>query len=188
MTMRSSSLAVAVAATLWALGGCALLPDRRIEQLQVDELLAQYQRVSTASLELQRKEFAEAAAANERTSDDGTRLRLAMILLIPDAPWRDDARVGQLLGSIDAAKSNNASPRRNFVAFLEGMLQLRRDERRKCEQRVDAIREDRRKVEMNLVNAREECKRADALQQKLDELRDIDRDLRSKRPSRRSKP
>jgi hypothetical protein len=188
MTMRSSSFAAGVVAIVWSLGGCTLLPDRRSEQMQVDDVLAQYQRVSTSPLELQRKEFLEAAAANERASDDRTRLQLVMMLLIPDVPWRDDARAAQLLASMDSAKSTDTSPKRNFVAFLEGMLQLRRDERKRCEQRLDVLRDERRKAEQNVVNAREECKRADVLQQKLDELRDIDRDLRSKRPSRRTKP
>lgn len=187
MTSGSRIFVVAIAASL-LLGGCALLPGWRAEQLQVNDLLGQYQRISRASPELQRQEYAAASVAYERAPDDASRLRLVMMLLIPDAPWRDDARVGQLLDSVSTTTGSYDSPKRNFVAFLDGMLQLRRDERRRCDQRLDALREDRRKVEQNLVSAREECKRADALQQKLDELRDIDRDLRSKRPSRRTTP
>jgi hypothetical protein len=168
------------------LSGCAWLPGRDHEAAQVDGLLAYYHRLTTQPQELQRREFTDASATYDRTADDQSRLRLVMTLLLPGAPWRDDARAMQLLGAIESVPPDKASPRRDFVQFLEKMVQVRREEQRKS----DALREERRKAELlqqKLDSAREECHKADVLQQKLDELRDIDRDLR-KRPGRRSRP
>jgi hypothetical protein len=174
-----------------SLSGCALVPElvpeRLSERTQVENLLAYYHRLSIATLDVQRKEYLEALSGNDHAPDDGTRLRLALTLMLPGVPWRDDVRVAQLLGAVDAPASDQPSPRHDFVILIEKMLQLRRDEQRKCDQKVDALREDRRRLEQRLEGSREECKKAEVLQQKLDELRDIDRDLRSKRPSRRTK-
>jgi hypothetical protein len=180
-----SRLTVLVLVVL-GLTGCAWLPGRDSEVAQVDGLLAYYHRLNTQPQEHQRREFTDASAAYDRTPDDQNRLRLVMTLLLPGAPWRDDTRAMQLLGAIENAAPDKASPRRDFVQFVEKMVQVRREEQRKS----DALREERRKAELlqqKLDSAREECHKADALQQKLDELRDIDRDLR-KRPGRRSKP
>jgi hypothetical protein len=175
-----------------SLNGCALVPDKVLERVseprQVENLLAFYHRLSTATLDAQRKEHLDAVAANDHAPDDGTKLRLALTLLLPGVPWRDDARVAQLLGTVDTATGDQASSRHDFVALLEKMLQLRREEQKRCDQKTDALREDKRKLEQRLEASREECKKAEVLQQKLDELRDIDRDLRSKRPSGRTKP
>lgn len=175
-----------------ALGGCALVQERILERpperSQVENLLSFYHRLSTATLDVQRKEHLDAVAANDHAADDVTRLRLALTLMLPGVPWRDDARVAQLLGTVDVSAGDHASSRHDFVVLLEKMLQLRREEQKRCEQRIDVLREDKRKLEQRLEGAREECKKAEVLQQKLDELRDIDRDLRSKRPSRRTKP
>jgi len=170
------------------LGGCAAVPERFSERTQVENLLAYYHRLIVATLDVQRKEHLEALAANDRAPDDGTRVRLALTLMLPGVPWRDDARVTQLLGAADTATADQSSPRHDLMILLEKMVQLRREDQKRCDQKVDALREDKRRLEQRLDVAREECKKAEVLQQKLDELRDIDRDLRSKRPSRRTKP
>jgi hypothetical protein len=170
------------------LAGCAVTPERRPERSQVEDLLAYYHRVSAAPLDVQRKEFLDATAILDRTPSDDSRLRLALALMLPGVPWRDDSRVVQLLGAIEVPSGEQASPRRDLAVLLEKMVQVRRDDHKRCEQKMEALRDDRRKVEQKLDSTREECKKADLLQQKLDELRDIDRDLRSKRPSRQTKP
>lgn len=170
------------------LQGCMVQPERNVEHRQVDELLAYFHRLSSAPLEVQRKEHLEAVSANDRASDESTRIRLAMTLMLPGVPWRDDARVIQLLNSTDTGVGDRVSPRRDLAALLEKMAQVRREDARKCEQKQELLRDERRKVEQKLEIAREECKRADVLQQKLDELRDIDRDLRDKRPAKRTRP
>jgi hypothetical protein len=182
-----SSLAFVLGLQL-SLGGCAVVPEQFSEPTQVENLLAYYHRISSATFDVQRREHLDAIAANDRAPDDGTRLRLAMTLMLPGVPWRDDARVAQLLGAVDAASGDQSSPRHDFIVLIEKMLQLRREDQKKCDQKVDGLREDKRRLEQRLDGAREDCKKAEVLQQKLDELRDIDRDLRSKRPSRRTRP
>jgi hypothetical protein len=171
-----------------SLGGCAVVPAQFSERTQVENLLAYYHRLSSASLDVQRKEHLDAVAANDRAPDEEARLRLALTLMLPGVPWRDDARAAQILATVDSAGGDQSSPRHDFVVLIEKMLQLRREDQKKCDQRVDGLREEKRRLEQRLESAREDCKRAEVLQQKLDELRDIDRDLRSKRPSRRTKP
>jgi hypothetical protein len=171
-----------------SLSGCALVPERIPERSQVETLLAFYHRLSVATLDVQRKEHLDAVAANDRAPDDWTRVRLALTLMVPGVPWRDDARVIQLLGSADTSTTDQSSPRHDLIVLLEKMVQLRREDQKRCDQKVDTLRDDRRKLEQRLEGAREECKKSEVLQQKLDELRDIDRDLRSKRPSRRTRP
>jgi hypothetical protein len=190
--MRNRLLLVFVVGLELSIAGCAIVPERVTERItersQVEDLLAYYHRLSVATLDVQRTEHLDAIAANDRAPDDGTRLRLALTLMLPGVPWRDDARVGQLIGAVDVSTGDQSSSRHDFVVLIEKMLQLRRDEQKKCDQKVDVLREERRRLEQRLEGAREECKKAEVLQQKLDELRDIDRDLRSKRPSRRTRP
>jgi hypothetical protein len=183
-------------APVFALGllstsGCTLVPAQitghTSEPSQVEGLLAYYHRLAAAPLDTQRKEHLDAVAANERAPDDATRLRLALSLMLPGVPWRDDARVTQLIAAVDTSSGGQSSPRHDFVVLIEKMLQLRREEQKRCEQRVETQREEKRRLELRLEATREECKKAEVLQQKLDELRDIDRDLRSKRPSPRTK-
>lgn len=190
--MRKTFVLPLVVGLQLSIGGCAVVSERIAERnsdrSQVEGLLAYYHRLSVATLDVQRAEHLEAIAANDRAPDDATRLRLALTLLLPGTPWRDDNRAAQLLGAVDVSTSASSSPRHDFVVLIEKMLQLRREEQRKCDQRVDALRDERRRFEQRLESSREECKKAEVLQQKLDELRDIDRDLRGKRPTRRTKP
>lgn len=168
--------------------GCTLVPERNANHTQIEELLAYFHRLSSAPPDVQRKEHLEAVTANDRTSDEPSRIRLAMTMMLPGVPWRDDARVIQLLNAADTGVTDRVSPYRDLVVLLEKMVQVRREDARKCEQKLELLRDERRKVEQKLEVAREECKRADVLQQKLDELRDIDRDLRDKRPAKRTRP
>jgi hypothetical protein len=189
--MRSSKsllLAVVVIAGFLLLQGCALPPERNTEHAQTEELLAYFHRLASSPLDVQRKEHLEALSANDRTSDESSRIRVAMTFMLPGVPWRDDARVIQLLSTSDAGAVDRVSSRRDLLVLLEKMVQVRREDARKCDQKQEQLRDERRKVEQKLDASRDECKRADALQQKLDELRDIDRDLRDKRPAKRTRP
>lgn len=185
--MKWCVLAMALGLQLLA-AGCALAPERIAERSEVEGLLANYRRLTSAAPDVQRREFLEALSENERSPDDGTRLRLALTYVLPGVPWRDDVRVQQLLAAIEAPSGDQVSPRRDLALLIEKMLQSRRDDLKKCEQKTEALREDRRKLELRLDSSREECKKAEVLQQKLDELRDIDRDLRKRRPVRQTKP
>jgi hypothetical protein len=186
--MRRCHSLVVVLVVLFGLGGCATVPKVDPERNQVIDSLAYFHRISTAPADIQRKEYADANVAFELSPDEKTRLRLALMLMVPGTPWRDDARASLLLGAMEVPAGDQVSTRRDLVFLLEKAIQSRRDDQRKCDQRLESAREERRKIEQKAEAVREECKRADVLQQKLDELRDIDRDLRNKRPVRRTKP
>lgn len=186
--MRMRYRLIAVSTFLFGLGGCALLPALDRERSQATELLAYFHRLSIATPDIQRKEYADANVAYQLSPDDRTRTRLALVFLLPSTPWRDDVRAAQLLGETEHSANDRGSPRQDLIFLLEQITLTRRDDQRKCEQRMESIREERRKAEQKADSAREECKRAEVLQQKLDELRDIDRELRNRRPSQRTRP
>jgi uncharacterized protein YydD (DUF2326 family) len=120
-----------------------------------------------------------------------------MALLLPDAPWKDDAQVLRLLATESAAQGSKPGSRGDLVVLLDRLVnervRLLREEVRKLEaaqQRLAALKEEHRKMEamkQKLEAMNEECTKAETLRKQLEGLREIDRDLR-KRPARRSAP
>jgi hypothetical protein len=153
------------------LAGCAGSPFAPDEAHEVAGMLAAYERLSKQKAEEQRSAFEAAQAAYDRTPGDATRLNLALMLLLPRAPWRDDARAQTLLAAIAAAPDERNSARFDFAQLLLGFVaerqRLQRDDQRKAEQLGRQLREERHKSE--------------DMQQKLESLRAIDRELRQRR-------
>jgi hypothetical protein len=108
----------------------------------------------------QRREYQAAQAAFEQQPGDLQRLRLALLLSLARAPWRDDTRTLQLLAGMEAVPAGQPSPRRDLAVLIQKLVAERQRQ----------LREEHRKVE--------------DLQQKLDSLRAIDRDTRQRRPRR----
>jgi len=148
------------------LAGCAGSPPVPDPAHEVAAALANHERMATLKVEEQRREFNAARVAYERAPNDTTRLDLALVMLLPRVPWRDDARVQLLLGDIEAAPDGQHSARHDLAQLLLRLLSERqraqRDEQRKADQLVIQLREERRKVE--------------DLQQKIESLRAIDRE------------
>lgn len=185
--------------------GCTTLPPpillpestRSSEATQATELLSYYHRLTQMPPEEQRREFGAVQAGYEKAPNDDNRIRLALALLIPEAPWRDDAQVLKLLAADTSLQQGKPSPRGDLALLLDRLvgerLRLLREENRKLEavqQKMTAFREEQRKVEalkQKLETMDEECRKAEALQKKLEGLREIDRDSR-KRPAHRSTP
>lgn len=142
------------------LGGCAATPWTAGETREVVELLDFHERLVTMAADEQRREFQAAQAAFEKQPGDPQRLRLALLLTLPRVAWRDDARALQLLGGMEAVPPGQPSPRRDLAVLIQKL-----------------VAERQRQV-------REEHRKAEDLQQKLDSLRAIDRETRQK-PSRR---
>jgi hypothetical protein len=157
MTARRLLLALAAALLL---GGCAATPWTAAETREVVELLEFHDRLVAMPAEEQRREYQSAQAAFEKQPGDSQRLRLALLLTQPRAPWRDDARALQLLGGMEAVPAGQPSPRRDLAVLIQKL-----------------VAERQRQV-------REEHRRAEDLQQKLDGLRAIDRESRQKPPRR----
>jgi hypothetical protein len=166
--MRRLGRAFVLAAVL--LAGCAnplLRPD---EAHEVAGMLAHYRSVAVAPADEQRRDIAAAQATYEKTANDATRLTLALALLLPHAPARDDARVQALLGAVAPATGGSPSARHDLAQTLLALVVERQREQRKSDQLAHQLREERRK--------------ADDMQQKIESLRAIDRDMRSRRSGR----
>lgn len=134
---------------------------------EVAALLANYRRLRALSSDEQRPEVNAAQLAFERTPNDATRLELALALLLPHAPWRDEARLRQLLSGIEAAPGQPGAARHDLAQLLLELLAERQRERYA----------GRRKLEQLTRQLREERQKTDDMQQKIDSLRAIDRDM-----------
>jgi outer membrane murein-binding lipoprotein Lpp len=156
------------------IAGCASIPPAPDEAQEVAGMLADFERLATLKLDEQRREFNAAQAAHDRASNDTTRLNLALAMLVPRVPWRDDARIQLLLGGIEAAPGGQRSARYDLAQLLLRLVgerqRTQRDEQRKAEQLTHQLREERRKSE--------------EMQQKIESLRTIDREtyIRRKAP------
>lgn len=152
---------------------------------EVVALLAYYQRVSALAAEDLRREYNAVNLAFNKDKSESQRLKLALLLSVPQAPYSDDKR---LLSLLEAAPSRNApadSPQRELLTLLQKLTaeRVRQVNQTKDEQkRADSqTRDEQKRVEQQL---KDEQKRADELQQKLDALLAIDRDLRHRAPQR----
>lgn len=142
---------------------CAGPSPRDSEAQEVAALLANHDRIALLPPEEQRREFAAAQAAHDKSPSDTTRLNLALLMLLPRTPWQDDKRLHALLADI-AVPKGKPSPRHDLAQFI-------------LRQAVDR----QRRIEQLAQQAREERRRADDLQQKIESLKAIDRETRMPR-------
>jgi hypothetical protein len=151
---------ILIAAALIGMSGCTSSPWGSSEAREVAELLDYHERLSGMAPDEQRREYTATQSAFERQAADLQRLRLVLVLTLPRVPWRDDARALQLLGALEAASAERASPRRDLALLIQKLVGERQRQ----------LRDEHKKVE--------------DLQQKLDALRAIDRETRQKPPHR----
>jgi hypothetical protein len=163
--------------------------EAEIEAEEVIYLLVYFQRVQAMSAEEQRREYALVSQQYGRDKSENSRLKLAMLMSIPGASFRDDAKLSSLLETTSGR--NGDSPRRALVTLLARLQSERlrqtgqlRDELKKSDTQ---LKEEQRRSEETLKRADEQQKRADELQkradelqQKLDKLLAIDREMRSR--------
>ena len=123
------------------------------ERAEVSALLAYYQDVQGLTAEEQKREHQAISHGFTRDRSELSRLKLALLMCLPQAPWRDDARLLVLLEGASSRKAAPDSPLRHFVGLLQRMIQER-------------LREQRR---------------AEELQQKLDSMVEIERSLRERK-------
>lgn len=165
------------------------------ESQEVLDLLAYFQRMTALPPDELRKEYASVNGAYQRDKSENQRMKLALLLSVPGASFRDDARLSALLeGAVGrGAAGDAASPYRQLSVLLQRLTSERMRQVRDEQKRADSIpREDGKKLE-ELTNqnrkleaqAADEKRRADELQKKLDALISIERDLRSRSPQRR---
>jgi len=134
-------------------------------------VLDRYDRLSNQSIDEQKREFAAAQAAYEAKANDTNRLRLALALSLPQAPWRDDARVIAL--TAEWTVDSHPSLRREVAQLLYRLTIDRQRQIKEEQRRAEASQQAEQKRTDALLH--DEHKKVDDLQQKLDALREIDR-------------
>lgn len=162
---------------LMATAGCASLPPQWRpggEGRQVAELLARYEQLLGQAADEQQHELVAAQEAFEADPAEINRLRLALALGTLPAV-RDDGRVIALVADWHAGADISLAREVALVQLRQATEHLRAAKEVKDEQhRTEAVREELRRDEGQL---REEKKRSEELQQKLEALRAIDRDV-----------
>lgn len=128
---------------------------------EVDEVMDYYLSFRTKSgssakeaLETARKDF-------DANGNETSRLKLALIYWAPNSPFRNDAQVAQLLEPYIRGEGGNARELRSLAHILMGSLELNR--------RSDSA------VQAQVSRLREEQKKSEELQRKLDALKDVER-------------
>ena len=110
----------------------------------------------TSELERRRAEF-------DREKSELNRLQLALMLSLPAAPFRDDTAAQALLVPFVRNKTQEGSSLRPLALWLHAQLvELRRAEE---------------SLQQQTVKLKEEQRRADALQQKLDALLNVEKKM-----------
>jgi cellulose biosynthesis protein BcsQ len=168
-----SMLLLALLGTL--LPGCAAKGDRlssgnecfgRIcvgQSAEAGELLAYNQRIRSLSPEELNSEYAIATQALTRQKSDANRLRIVLLLTQPNASFRDDTRAAALIDEVLANRPAENSAMKALAQLLGAMV----NERRRQEDRYQKLNQ----------KLGDEEKRADALQQKLEALKTIEKNL-----------
>jgi hypothetical protein len=151
------------------LAGCATdgtsrtrvwLPGAEPTQSEVERLLGYYDRVAKLrSAELAR-EYETARKAFEQEQSEGNRMQLAMLLSLPQASFRDDATALGLVQAWTRDRSLAESSLRPLAVLLQAHL----TETRRVEDTLQA----------QSVKLRDEQRKAEALQQKLEALLEME--------------
>ncbi|MGH8714798.1 MAG: hypothetical protein ACREYB_12400 [Casimicrobiaceae bacterium] len=127
-------------------------PPINEDEQQTLSLLADLQRYAGAPAEELRRELAAANQTNNRARSDANRIRLAVLLTMPAAGPPDDSRALALLESV-SGKNGGTSPLKQFALVLYAQV-------------AERVR-----------NVGEERKRSALAQEKLDQLRAVERSL-----------
>ncbi len=109
------------------------------------------------------KEYAAALQDFSTTRSDSNRLRVAMLLALPDTPFHDTATALNLLNDWPQDEAAPPSALRGFARLLSVLLQQQ-------QQSNNALNEMEQKI-------KEEQKRADALQKKIDAVKNMEKNL-----------
>lgn len=159
------------------LSACANLPEglaawpSAYDAPDVAAMLERYDRVANQSIDDQKREFGAAQSAFEKNPNATNRLRLALALSLPQAPWRDDARVISLTAEWPA--DSRPSLRRDVGQLLYRLTVERQRQVKEEQRRAEAVQQSEQKRSEALLH--DERKKVDELQQKLEALREIDR-------------
>ena len=146
---------------------------------QAHELLAYFSRVARLSAGEQKGELVQAAQAFGRDASPYARVKLGGLHALPLAGLRDDARAMALLEPLAKAPAQGIAPRDDALADIAYLLYAQAAERQR-QQRED--REERRRLQSNERGERqrllrEEARKQDALRERLEALKAIERSI-----------
>lgn len=129
----------------------------------VSEVLAYFQHIKTLSANALVTENAAAAQALSKQRSDSNRLKLALLLLLPNTAFKDEARAAALADEVLNNKTADAPHLKNLALLVAAVA----NEQKRQDERFWQLAQKQKDDE----------KRADALQQKLDALKSIEKDL-----------
>lgn len=185
--MRQWQCSVVTAILITLLAGCAGLPSGNApvasethfgdESREVAVLLDYHRRVAEMAAADQLREYQVSLAGFERHPGEFQRLRLALLLSLPRVTWRDDVRALQLLDTVVAAPVERVSPRRDLALVLQKFLSERLAQAEELRRSDEAGQKLRAQLADRQRQVRDEQRKAEELEQKLNALRDIDRRL-----------
>jgi hypothetical protein len=138
-------------------------PAAANETRAVIGLLEEFQHWQPLQPDEQRRQLAAATQAYANGNHDYDRLRLAMLLSLPNTPFRDDAHALSLLAPLLTADAQTGGPLRQLAMVLQVQI-------------AERVRE-----------VRDEQKRGDELAQKLEALRAIERSISEREQKVRTK-
>jgi hypothetical protein len=169
------------------LAGCAGLPSGSApvapethfgdESREVAVLLDYHRRVAEMAAADQLREYQVSLAGFERLPGEFQRLRLALLLSLPRVAWHDDVRALQLVDTVVAAPVERVSPRRDLALVLQKFLGERLAQAEELRKSDEAGQKLRVQLADRQRQVRDEQRKAEELEQKLNALRDIDRRL-----------
>jgi len=118
------------------------------EARQVSELLGYYQRVAQLGPEDQKRELATATQGFNRERSNASRVRLALLYVMPGTSFQDESRAAQLLDPV-------AAPGGGAVRQFGSLLHAQVAERMKTQKRADQLKEQvdaLRAIEKQLID------------------------------------
>jgi len=118
------------------------------EARQASELLGYYQRVAQLGPEDQKRELATATQGFNRERSNASRVRLALLYVMPGTAFQDDSRAAQLLEPVAAAPGG-------ALRQLASLLHTQVTERMKAQKRADQLKEQvdaLRAIEKQLID------------------------------------
>lgn len=127
----------------------------------VDNLLQRLAALKAKSPAAIKQEFEDARRDFGGTGAEAARLRLAALYLMPGTPFRNEAQAAQLLEPYSRAEVRMQAPYRGVAQLLLNQLEQAR--------RQDVV------AQAQVAKLKEEQKRTEELQRKLDALKDVER-------------
>lgn len=126
-----------------------------------DELLQQIAAVRSKSAGQLKQEFDDAKRDFGANGGDSARLRLVALYLMPGTPFRNEAQAAQLLEPYSRADGRARAEFRGVAQLLLNQLEQAR--------RQDVV------SQAHMLKLKDEQKRTEELQRKLDALKDVER-------------